>query len=199
MSCCSSIKALLDLISQSFPSPLTLSTVLRVYLAQTSIFANILNSNYCNSLLACLSFSLNLDTFQEMNHVLFISVSLGCVFSRSVVSNSLWPHGLQPARLLCPWGFSRQEYWSGFLCHPPPEDLPNPGIEPRSPALQADSLQAELPGKPKNTGVGSLSFLQGIFPIQESNWGLLHCRQILYQLSYQGSPCILGFPSFRGI
>ena len=40
------------------------------------------------------------------------------------------------------------------------------------------------PGKPKNTGVGSLSLLQGIFPIQELNRGLLHCRQILYQLSY---------------
>ena len=35
--------------------------------------------------------------------------------------------------------------------------------------------------------VGSLSLLQGIFPTQESNWGLLHCRQILYQLSYKGS------------
>ena len=41
--------------------------------------------------------------------------------------------GLQPARLLCPWGFSRQEHWSGMPC-PPPGDLPNPGIEPRSPA-----------------------------------------------------------------
>ena len=40
----------------------------------------------------------------------------------------------------------------------------------------------------QNTGVGSLSLLQGIFPAQESNWGLLHCRQILYQRSYQGSP-----------
>ena len=40
----------------------------------------------------------------------------------------------------------------------------------------------------KNTGVGSLSLLQGIFPTQESNQGLLHCRQTLYQLSYQGSP-----------
>ena len=34
--------------------------------------------------------------------------------SHSVMSNSLWPHGLLPARLLCPWGFSRQEYWSGL-------------------------------------------------------------------------------------
>ena len=39
---------------------------------------------------------------------------------------------------------------------------------------------------PKNTGVGSLSLFQGTFPSQESNQGLLHCRQILYQLSYQG-------------
>jgi len=53
--------------------------------------------------------------------------------------------------------------------------------------LQADSLPAEPPGKPKNTGVVSLSLLQGIFPTQESNWGLLHGRWILYQLSYQGS------------
>ena len=51
-----------------------------------------------------------------------------------------------------------------------------------------DSLPAEPRGKPKNTGVGSLSLLQGIFPIQELSWGLLHCRWILYQLSYQGSP-----------
>ena len=60
--------------------------------------------------------------------------------------------------------------------------------QPRSPALQADSLPAELPGKPKKTGAGSLSLLQRIFPTQESNQGLLHCRWLLYQLSYQGSP-----------
>ena len=68
---------------------------------------------------------------------------LGC----SVVSDSLQPHGLWPVRLLCPWGFSRQEYWSGLSC-PTPGDLTNPGIEPRSPALQADSLPSEPPGKP---------------------------------------------------
>ena len=62
--------------------------------------------------------------------------------------------------------------------------------------LQADALPSESPGKPKNTGGGgSLSLLQGICPIQESNWGLLHCRQILYQLSCQGNPsvCIVYF------
>ena len=82
--------------------------------------------------------------------------------------------------------FSRQEYWSGLLC-PPPGDLPNPGIEPMFPALLVDTLPSELPGKSKNTGVGSLSLLQGIFLTQDLKQGLLHCRQILYQLSYQGS------------
>ena len=48
---------------------------------------------------------------------------------------------------LCPWRFSRQEYWSGLPC-PPPGDLPNPGIDPRAPSLQADSLPSEPPGKP---------------------------------------------------
>ena len=85
--------------------------------------------------------------------------------------------------------FSRSEYWCGSPL-PSPGDHPNPGIKPRSPTLQADSLPAEPQGKPKNTGVGSLSLLQGIFPTQESNRGLLHCRRILYQLSYQGSPSV---------
>ena len=53
---------------------------------------------------------------------------------------------------------------------------------------QVDSLPAEPQGKPKNTGVGSLSLLQQIFLTQELNWGLLHCRRIVYQLSYEGSP-----------
>ena len=65
--------------------------------------------------------------------------------SRSVISNSLWPHGLYS-----PWN--------------------SPG---------------------QNTGVGSLSPLQGIFPSQGSNPGLPHCRKILYLLSHKGSPRIL--------
>ena len=60
-----------------------------------------------------------------------------CV-SRSVMSNSLPPHGLQASLSM---GFSRQEYWSG-LPFPSPEDLPNPGMEPLSPASQADSFTA---------------------------------------------------------
>ena len=46
-----------------------------------------------------------------------------------------------------PMGFSRQEYWSGLLPFPSPGDLPDLKIEPRSPALQADSLPTEPPGK----------------------------------------------------
>ena len=79
---------------------------------------------------------------------------------------------------------SRQEYWNG-LPFPSPGDLPKPGIKPRSPTLQADSLPTDPQGKLKNTGVGSLSLFQQIFPTQELNRGLLHCRQILYQLSYE--------------
>ena len=52
-------------------------------------------------------------------------------------------------------GFSRQEYWSG-LPFPSPGDLPNPGIEPRSPTLQADALTSAPPGKPLNTRIQSL-------------------------------------------
>ena len=58
-------------------------------------------------------------------------------------------------------GFSRQEYWNG-LSYPPPGDLPNPGIKPRSPALQVDSLLPEPPVK--HTGVNSGALLQGNLP-----------------------------------
>ena len=84
-------------------------------------------------------------------------------------------HGILQARML---------EWVAF---PLSRDLPNPGIEPKFPALQADSLPAEPQGKHKSTGVGSLSLPQWIFQTQESNRSLLHCRRILYQLSYEGS------------
>ena len=67
---------------------------------------------------------------------------------------SLQPHRLAH-RFLCPWGFSRQEYWSGRPC-PPPGDLPNPRIEPRSPTLHADSLPSKSPRKPKTYEVLSI-------------------------------------------
>ena len=52
--------------------------------------------------------------------------------------------------------FSRQEYWSG-LPFPSPGDLPNPGMEPRSPALQADALPSEPPGKPIRTFIHTIN------------------------------------------
>ena len=101
--------------------------------------------------------------------------------SHSVLSDSLRPHGLYS-----PWdcpgqntGVGSRSLLQGIF--------PTPRIEPRSPSLHADSLWAEPQGKPKDTGVGSLFLLQRIFPTQESNQGLLHCRWILYQLSYQES------------
>ena len=70
-----------------------------------------------------------------------------CVISYLVVSSSLQPHGLYVAHQApLSMGFSRQEYWSG-LPFPSPGDLPDPGIESRSPTLQADSLLSDLPGK----------------------------------------------------
>ena len=63
-----------------------------------------------------------------------------------------------------------------------------PRIETRSSVLQADSSPSEPPEKSMNTGVGSLSLLQGNFLTQEWIWGLLQWRWILYQLNFPGSP-----------
>ena len=101
-----------------------------------------------------MKFTLNTSSLLAVS--IFQSESESC----SVMSDSLWPHGLYntvhgilQARILewVAFPFSRGSF--------------NPGIEPRSPTLQADFfLPAEPQGKPKNTGVGSLSLLQGIFP-----------------------------------
>ena len=82
-------------------------------------------------------------------------------------------------------GISRQEYWNE-LPFPPPGDLPNSGMEPRSPALVGRFFTTEPPGKTKNTGMGSLFLLQWIFPTQESNLGFLHCRQIILLTDLRG-------------
>ena len=124
-----------------------------------------------------------------------ISRHLGCFNILIIVANAAWNmkvkvaqssltlcnpvdstvHGILQARIL-EWvafpfsrGSSQTRNWTS------------------SPSLQADSSSAESQGKPKNTGVNSWSLLQGIVPTQELNWGLLHWRWILYQLSYQGT------------
>ena len=63
------------------------------------------------------------------------------------MSDSLRPPWTVARQASSSMGFSNQEYWSG-LPFPSPGDLPNPGIEPGSPALQADTLSSEPPGKP---------------------------------------------------
>ena len=94
--------------------------------------------------------------------------------------------------------FSRQECWSG-LPFPSLGDLLDPEIEPGSPALQAGDLPTELWGKPQFSSVQLLSPVwffatpwtaarQISLSITNSNLGLLHCRQMIYQLSYEGSP-----------
>ena len=83
------------------------------------------------------------------------------------------------------WNSPGQNTGVGLPC-PPPGNLPNPGIEPRSPTLQADSLPSEPPGRPN-----------GFFPTQGSNPGLPHCQWIPCHLSHQslrqeywsGLPC----------
>ena len=100
-------------------------------------------------------YNINLSNkfFNALLYVLKVKVAQLCL--------TLWdPHGLYS-----PWNSPGQniEVGSSFS-----RDLPNPGIEPRSPASQVDSLPAEPPGKPKNTGAGSLSLHQRIFPTQES-------------------------------
>ena len=67
-------------------------------------------------------------------------------FSRSVMSDSLQPRGRQPARLLCPRGSPGKN--TGVGCHASSRDLPDPGIEPTSPALAAGFFTTEPPGKP---------------------------------------------------
>ena len=108
-----------------------------------------------------------------------LSRSLGSISeSRSVMSDSLWPQGLYS-----PWNSPGQNTGVGRVAFP----FSRGSSQPRSPTLQVDSLPDEPQGKPKNTGEGSPSLLQQVFPTQKSNWGFLHCRQILYQLSYLGS------------
>ena len=93
------------------------------------------------------------------------SVNMCCaILSHSVMSDSLWPCGLWTARLLCPWGFSRQEYWSGLPC-PAPGDLPDPGMEPTQVSGVADGcffFTFQPPGKPLQLNMH--------VPIRLSDW-----------------------------
>ena len=86
-----------------------------------------------------------------------LTINIFSIFNRKKKKKRPESEVTQMCLLVTPWtvyyqappsmGFSRQEYWSG-LTFPSPGDLPDPGIEPRSPTLQADSLPSEPPEKP---------------------------------------------------
>ena len=98
--------------------------------------------------------------------------------SASVMSHSVWPYGLQPAGLLCPWGFSRQEQWSMLPC-PPPGDLPDSGIKPVSLMSLASSgrfFTTRVTGEPYEKG--SLAFPMSLRPqppFCRLTWIYPHC------------------------
>ena len=129
------------------------------------------------------------------------------MLSHSIMSDSLQPHVLYPTRLLCSWGFSRQEYWRGLPC-PHPGDLPNPGVKLRSPELKVDSVPSEPPGKalsglcvcsvtqscqilcdPMDYGLPASS-VHGIFPGKNTG---VSCHSLLHGifLNQEGIPCLL--------
>ena len=97
-----------------------------------------------------------------------------CVCSRSVMCDSLQPHVLQPIRFLLSMEFSRQEYWSG-LPFPSPGNLPDPGIRPRLPVLQADSLPLEPHKNKQKSHIGTQVHIY-IF------WLLTHCSHFVTTL-----------------
>ena len=148
--------------------------------------------------------------------VLLTCVQLLCdPMDCSLPSSSI--HGILQARILDSVAipFSRRTSWhrdwtqvshivGRFLPSEPPE---KPGyksvfkLESESCSVVSDSLRPQALYSPrnspgKNTGVGSLSFLQGIFPTQGLNPGLPHCRQILYPLSHMGSLRVLEWVAY---
>ena len=93
----------------------------------------------------------NSPAFSFCNDKLPYSCVVLCLVTQ-LCPTLLDPTDCSPPRILCPRGFSRQEYWSGLPC-PPSGNLPNPGTKPRSPALHAGSFPSEPPGKPMYVGV----------------------------------------------
>ena len=86
---------------------------------------------------------------------------------------TLWAHGFME--------FSRPEYWSGLL-FPSPGDLPNPGIGPRSPSLQADSLPTEPPGKPIQ--FSSVQFNHSVVSDSATPWTAARQASLFFTISW---------------
>ena len=123
--------------------------------------------------------------------IIYINISLVMKWSesRSVVSNSLQPHGL-----CSPWNSSGQNTGVGSLSLLQ-EIFPTQESNPGLPHCRWILYQLSHKGSPRILEWVSQSLLQWIFRTQELNWGLLHCKRILYQLSYQGS-CFFSYTFF---
>ena len=104
------------------------------------------------------------------------------------MSDSLRPHRLSACQAPLFMGISRQEYWNGLPCLPP-GDLPNPGIKPRSPALQADSLPAEPQGQESGSEI-TQSCLTLVTP-----WIVAYKVSPSMEFSKQEYWSVLSFPS----
>ena len=120
--------------------------------------------HYCVTLSNLLSFCFLVSCLDKrrQQHSIYLSYSFVRIqwvllcrdgLSHSALSDFLQPHGLPGSSIQDPPEFSRQEYWNGLPC-PPPGDRPNPGNQPRFPALQVDSLPSKSWGKPMDTGSG---------------------------------------------
>ena len=133
----------------------------------------------CNLYLPCLWWALKLGTLAY--------VKVKVKIAQSVMSDFLWSHGLGLA------GFPVHGILQARVLEWVAVPFSRGSSQPRDQtqvSCIAGCFFTIWAGRPKNTGAGSLSLLQGIFPTQESNQHLLHCRQILYQLSYPGSWCV---------
>ena len=119
---------------------------------------------------------------------LFFSLwPLCAVLSRSVVSDSLRPHGLWPARLLCSWDFPGRSTGVGAIPSSRGSSQPRDRAQVSHIADGFFTIWATREAQ-EGIGVGTLALLQKIFLTQELNQGFLHCGWILHQLSYQGTP-----------
>ena len=108
------------------------------------------------------------------------------------MSDSLQPHGLQPARLPCPWGFSRQEHWNGLPC-PPPGGIPNPGIKPSLLSLlhwQGDSLRPGPPGKSPTQALANSTSTINVPKSHPDQYTEVWSWKSQYRLSFLKNECI---------
>ena len=166
--------------------------------------------------------SADLHSLLTVYYFSFPIASVMCVVSCSVMSGSLWPSWTVVHQTPLSIGFSRQKYRRGlifsipgylldlgiktpisciscigrFFTTAPLGKSEKLKVTQSCPTLWPYGLHSPWNSPGQYTGVGSLSLLQGIFPTQGLNWVLMHCRQILYQLSHQVSPSILEWVAY---